>query len=100
MLPKEERAVLHERLADWLAAHPGMADGDEFVGFHLEQAYRYRGELGPDDERSQDLAARAAERLSAAASRAFARSDAPATRTCPAALPRSAPPTIHSARGT
>ena len=79
MLPKEERAVLHERLADWLAAHPGMADGDEFVGFHLEQAYRYRGELGPDDERSHHLAARAAERLSAAASRAFARSDAPAT---------------------
>jgi predicted ATPase len=51
MLPKEERAVLHERLADWLAARPGMADADEFVGFHLEQAYRYRGELGPDDER-------------------------------------------------
>jgi class 3 adenylate cyclase/tetratricopeptide (TPR) repeat protein len=79
MLPKEERAELHERLADWLAVHPGMADGDEFVGFHLEQAYRYRGELGPDDERSRDLAARAAERLSAAASRAIARSDTPAT---------------------
>jgi len=79
MLPKEERAVLHERLADWLAARPSMADADEFVGFHLEQAYRYRGELGPDDERSRDLAARAAERLSAAASRAIARSDTPAT---------------------
>jgi len=79
MLPKEERAVLHERLADWLAAHPGMADGDEFVGFHLEQAYHYRGELGPDDERSRDLALRAAERLSAAAARAIARSDTAAT---------------------
>jgi hypothetical protein len=71
--------VLHERLADWLAARPGMADADEFVGFHLEQAYRYRGELGPDDERSHTLAARAAERLSAAASRAIARSDTAAT---------------------
>jgi class 3 adenylate cyclase/tetratricopeptide (TPR) repeat protein len=79
MLPKEERAVLHERLADWLAARPGMADADEFVGFHLEQAYRYRGELGPDDERSHHLATRAAERLSAAASRAIARSDTAAT---------------------
>jgi tetratricopeptide (TPR) repeat protein len=56
-----------------------MADADEFVGFHLEQAYRYRGELGPEDERSHHLAARAAERLSAAASRAIARSDTAAT---------------------
>jgi class 3 adenylate cyclase len=78
MLPKEERADLHERLADWLAAREGVADADEFVGFHLEQAQRYLGELGPPDERSRDLAGRAASRLSAAASRAFGRSDAPA----------------------
>ena len=43
-LPKRRRAELHERLASWLAAQPEPED--EIVGYHLEQACRYRGELG------------------------------------------------------
>ena len=42
--PKASRSELHERFADWLVAR---GDGyDEFVGYHLEQAFRYRVELG------------------------------------------------------
>lgn len=38
------RAALHERFADW-AAEECAADLDEIVGWHLEQATRYRREL-------------------------------------------------------
>ena len=42
--PKAERAEVHQRHADWLDAQP---DGsDELVGYHLEQAAGYLGELG------------------------------------------------------
>jgi class 3 adenylate cyclase/tetratricopeptide (TPR) repeat protein len=78
MLPKESRAELHERFADWLDGRPGMAERDEFVGYHLEQAHNYRSELGPGDDRSAALAHRAGEHLSAAAARAFDRADSPA----------------------
>ena len=44
-LPKADRARLHERFADWLDGEPNAPD--EIVGYHLEQAYRYRAELGP-----------------------------------------------------
>jgi len=80
MLPKEARAELHERFADWLDAAGSSVDVDEFVGYHLEQAHTYRVELGPEDERSRALAERAAERLSAAGSRAFDRADTFAVR--------------------
>ena len=43
-LPKRRRADLHERLAGWLLAQPEPQD--EIVGYHLEQACRYRAELG------------------------------------------------------
>ena len=79
MLPKEVRAELHERFADWLDA-ASTVDVDEFVGYHLEQAHAYRVELGPEDERSRELAERAAERLSAAGSRASDRADSAAVR--------------------
>ena len=47
-IPKETRAKLHERLADWLDDKTGAIDErDEMVGYHLERAYRYRAELGP-----------------------------------------------------
>src|SRR5262249_10124602 len=46
-LPKAERAILHEQFADWLAEHGAtLIELDEIVGHHLEQAVRYRGELG------------------------------------------------------
>jgi tetratricopeptide (TPR) repeat protein len=79
-IPKELRAQRHERFADWAAnTNAGRAgELDEIVGYHLEQAFRYRDQLGPLDEHGHVLARRAAEILGAAGRRAFARDDAPA----------------------
>jgi DNA-binding SARP family transcriptional activator len=72
-LPKATRADLHERFADWLD-HAGadLVERDELVGYHLEQAHRYRTELGSRDE---SLGERAARHLAAAGHRAAARGD-------------------------
>ena len=75
-LPKAERAELHEQFADWLAEHGfELVELDELVGYHLEQAYRYRQALGQTDARGAALAARAGERLRLAGSRAILRKD-------------------------
>jgi AAA ATPase domain len=75
-LPKLIRADLHERFADWLRAHSAeLVELDEIVGYHLEQAYRYRIELGSRDEAAHALAARAAEHLLVSGERARARGD-------------------------
>jgi tetratricopeptide (TPR) repeat protein len=75
-LPKAERAELHEQFADWLAAHgTDLVELDELLGYHLEQAYRYREELGQPDVHAQALAARASERLNVAGRRAIGRQD-------------------------
>ncbi len=72
-LPKEQRADLHERFADWVEGNvPGL---EEILGYHLEQAYRYRSELGPIDERGAALARRAARLLGIAGRRALGRAD-------------------------
>ena len=71
-IPKESRAGLHERFAGWLAERNGE---DELVGYHLEQAYRCRADLGLADEATAERAACA---LAAAGSRAVAREDMPA----------------------
>jgi class 3 adenylate cyclase/tetratricopeptide (TPR) repeat protein len=78
-LPKRERAELHERLATWVQGTAGerLAERLELVGYHLEQAYRTRVELGPPDEHARELAQAAAEQLGAAGQRALARDDAP-----------------------
>jgi class 3 adenylate cyclase/tetratricopeptide (TPR) repeat protein len=73
---KELRAELHERFADWLEAK--SSEYDEIVGYHLEQAFRYRAELGRVDELSRQVAARAIAHLGSAGRRAFARGDVPA----------------------
>jgi class 3 adenylate cyclase/tetratricopeptide (TPR) repeat protein len=79
-MPKELRAELHERFASWLERIAGdrVLEYEEILGFHLEQAYRYREELAPLDDDARELGARAAERLASAAQRALARSDLPA----------------------
>ena len=47
--PKRLRAELHERFADRLdETSPDLPELDEFVGYHLEQAYGLRTELGED----------------------------------------------------
>jgi class 3 adenylate cyclase len=79
-LPKATRADLHERFADWLAAHGELIELDEIVGYHLEQAARYLRELDAAEPRARELAVRAAERLGAAGRAAFGREDHHATR--------------------
>jgi tetratricopeptide (TPR) repeat protein len=67
-LPKETRAELHTRFADWLDAQPHrLVEHDEIAGYHLEQAARCRAELGAPDEA---LSKRAAKLLYAAGRRA------------------------------
>jgi hypothetical protein len=75
-LPKLERADLHEGVAEWLDAQGGADDA--IVGFHLEQAYRLRVEVGPEDRHAQRLAVAAGERLGAAGIAGWKRADAPA----------------------
>jgi len=76
-MPKETRAALHEGFARWLerAADRRLTEYEEILGYHLEEAYRYRVELGAVDERARALAERAARHLSAAGRRAMNRSD-------------------------
>jgi DNA-binding SARP family transcriptional activator/tetratricopeptide (TPR) repeat protein len=78
--PKRLRAELHERFADRLdATSPGRAEADEFVGYHLERAYRLRSELGERDRRTDRLAHDGGRRLGDAGVRAIKRGDMPAT---------------------
>jgi class 3 adenylate cyclase/tetratricopeptide (TPR) repeat protein len=73
-LLKESRSELHGRFADWLEDKVGHAvtEYEAILGYHLEQAYRYREELGPVDDQARILARRAAERLASAGMRAAA----------------------------
>jgi class 3 adenylate cyclase/tetratricopeptide (TPR) repeat protein len=73
-LPKATRAELHEQFADWLSTHD-LVEGDEIVGYHLEQAYRYRAELDADDQALLTLSVRAADHLAAAGKGALDRGD-------------------------
>jgi class 3 adenylate cyclase/tetratricopeptide (TPR) repeat protein len=74
-MPKELRSELHERFASWLTE--SRSGFDEIVGFHLEQAYRLREQLGPAGDDARALAERAGERLGAAGRRALERDDLP-----------------------
>jgi predicted ATPase len=77
-LSKRERAELHERFADFQerAAGDRLTEYEEVIGYHLEQATHYRQGLGRDDERTRDLARRAAQLLGAAGIHAIQRGDA------------------------
>ena len=86
-LPKAARADLHEGFADWLEGNASLYEQDEILGYHLEQAARYRGELDGDDPRASALAERAGGRLAAAGRAAFE----------PGGLPRD--PRVARARG-
>ncbi|MFL5929977.1 MAG: BTAD domain-containing putative transcriptional regulator [Gaiellaceae bacterium] len=75
-MTKESRIGAHELYADWLeqvAAAP-----DELVGYHLEQAFHYRHELGSLDHEARERAQHASKLLAAAGRRAPARGDWPA----------------------
>ncbi|HEY6075280.1 MAG TPA: adenylate/guanylate cyclase domain-containing protein, partial [Gaiella sp.] len=79
-LPKATRAELHERFGDWLSMQE-LVERDEIVGYHLEQAYRYRAELDPADPTLHALADGVASRLGAAGRVALERGDIPAALT-------------------
>jgi class 3 adenylate cyclase len=74
---KKLRAALHEQFATWLERLAGSraAEYDEILGYHLEQSYRYRAELGPVAEHARELGERAADHLASAGRRATARGD-------------------------
>jgi tetratricopeptide (TPR) repeat protein len=96
--PKSLRAELHERFAGWIehSARDGPDEQSELAGYHLEQAFRYRTELGSVGEEELTLAHRAGNHLAAAGQRAFQRGDMPATvnllgRTAALPTPRGGP---------
>jgi class 3 adenylate cyclase len=72
-LPKQLCADLHERLARRLGGSPDSED--EIVGYHLEQAYRCRAQLGLRGDHERALAQEAKTRLEAAAHKALLRGD-------------------------
>ncbi|MGZ6255422.1 MAG: ATP-binding protein [Candidatus Limnocylindria bacterium] len=76
-LAKQTRSELHERLASWLERIVGdrVLEYGEIIAYHLEQAYRYRTEVGPRDDAASDLALRAGTMLAQASRRAEARGD-------------------------
>ena len=76
-LPKADRADMHERFGGWLERITGdrLEEYEEIIGYHLEQAYIYRQQLGSLDDGTAALAGRAARRLAAAGQRALSTSD-------------------------
>ena len=98
-LLKRARADLHERVVSW-AEEAGLArehatELEELLGYHLEQAHRYRAELGPLDAHGVALGRRAATLLGSAGRRSLTRGDMPTAanllRRAAAALPRDDP---------
>jgi class 3 adenylate cyclase len=79
-LLKRTRARLHERFAAWLTNtfRSRLAEYEEILGYHLEQSFRYRSELGPVDDHGRRLGAEASRYLSSAGGRALVRGDMPA----------------------
>ena len=75
-ITKQRRAELHERHGNWLQQRN---EADELVGYHAEQAHRYRQQLQPSDPDLERLASWAGERLAAAGIRAWKHADTPAT---------------------
>ena len=80
-LAKQTRSELHERFAAWLErmAADRAVQFDEIIAYHLEQAYRYRIELGPPDDAARALALHAGGLLAGAGERAHRRGDIRAT---------------------
>jgi tetratricopeptide (TPR) repeat protein len=73
-IAKEIRAELHERFADWLDESE-RRPYEEIVGYHFEQAYRYRAELSPMGEELRVLGNRASDVLEQAGQHALLRAD-------------------------
>ncbi len=76
-VPKELRAQLHARLASWLEAHEGtqLTGQEEIVGYHLEQAYANRLDIGRVDDEGRAVALRGGMLLGRAGRRALDRDE-------------------------
>ena len=74
---KESRGDLHLRFASWLERESGdrIGENEEILAYHLEQAARYRTELGHSDDRTAGLIDRASGTLASVGRRALARGD-------------------------
>ena len=81
-LLKRARANLHLEFVRWAdrvnADSERGLEYEEILGWHLEQAWRYLGELGPLGVAGVEIGVDAARRLSSAGRRALARGDMPA----------------------
>ena len=75
-MPKALRAELHEQFGRWLESN--RSEYDEIVGYHLEQAFRLKEQLGQVDDEARALATQAGRVLGAAGQRAYERGDNPA----------------------
>ena len=76
-MPKELRAELHERFADWLEDIAGerIDEQQEILAYHLEQTVELRRQLGPLGEREIEISRRAALHLRDSGDRARDRGD-------------------------
>ena len=100
-LLKRTRANLHLGFVRWAdkvnAERDRALEFEEILGYHLEQAYRYLGELGPLDEAGVAIGTRCGaapgERRHGAPSRA---ATCMPRRTCCGAPSRCSPPTTRS----
>jgi class 3 adenylate cyclase/tetratricopeptide (TPR) repeat protein len=92
-IPKELRADLHERFANWLYPRSStMPVADELLGYHLERAVVLRRELGAVGAETAELAARASRHLRAAGRKATQREEPAAVRLVERALELAAEP--------
>jgi predicted ATPase len=76
-MTRQDRSELHAQFAHWLENAAGVTplEFDETIGYHLEQAYMHRRDVGLLDEHTGGLARRAGDRLARAGLRAYARFD-------------------------
>jgi hypothetical protein len=74
-MPKQLRAELHERYAQWLEQRGSADEYDEILAYHLEQSYEARAALGQADSHAQTVAAKAGLLLAQAGRRALSRGD-------------------------
>ena len=81
-IAKQRRADMHERFGDWLEAVAGERSTEygEILGFHFEQAVRYRREFGRIDLRTSELAARSGRHFAVVGERALDRDDIAAAK--------------------
>jgi class 3 adenylate cyclase/tetratricopeptide (TPR) repeat protein len=98
---KRTRAELHEAFVNWVESATGdrTLEYEEIRGYHLEQAFKIRTELGVPDETVEAVGRRAAAYLSSAGRRALARGDLPAAerllRRAASTLPDSDPEAVE-----